>query len=116
MLQCTRSDLEEGIDWRQKTPLEWKFADDIAKEKLGEIGVCQPYEKEYIRKDGTRIQVLVGVTLVENGEVIAFALDISARKRAEQLAVDAAKAKSFFIANISHGKDEEVYFRIVIVY
>jgi hypothetical protein len=36
--------------------------------------------------------------------MITFALDISAQKRAEEAALAAVRAKSFFIANISHGK------------
>lgn len=39
-----------------------------------------------------------------NEEVITFVLDITARKQAELSALQAAEAKSYFVANISHGE------------
>ena len=50
-----------------------------------------------------------GSTVVPQAqEMITFALDISAQKRAEEAALAAVRAKSFFIANISHGKNEDL--------
>jgi hypothetical protein len=48
-------------------------------------GTVQPFEKEYFRKDGSRVPVLVGgATLDERGDaVVVFAVDLTERKRAE---------------------------------
>jgi PAS domain S-box-containing protein len=68
------------------------------------------YEKEFVRKDGTRVPVLVGGAPLEDARDsgVGFVLDVTARKlaeaeRAARLAADAAnQAKSEFLANMSH--------------
>jgi transcriptional regulator with GAF, ATPase, and Fis domain len=67
------------------TPPEWREQDERAIAELRATGVVQPFEKEYIRKDGGRIPVLIGAALFDqHGEDgVAFALDLSAQKHAE---------------------------------
>ena len=82
----TRRDAEEGkVNWRAMTPPEWSMADEQALGELRERGVCNPYEKEYLRRDGTRIPVLVVDTMLPGpaGQIAALVLDIGAQKRAQ---------------------------------
>jgi PAS domain S-box-containing protein len=82
----TREDLEAGfIDWAAMTPMEYADLDRRALEELATKGTCTPFEKEYIRKDGTRVPVLVGAANFEDSpnEGVCFVLDITARKQAE---------------------------------
>jgi PAS domain S-box-containing protein len=86
MIGYSREDLDEGrIDWKALTPPEYHPLDA---EKLGELaadGYHEPYEKEYLRKDGSRVAVLVGTAFLEGSEEegISFILDITERWRLE---------------------------------
>ena len=66
------------------TPAEWHDRDTQAMAEMKATGSAQPYEKEYLRKDGSRVPVLIGgATLDEQGATVIFVLDLSERKRAE---------------------------------
>ena len=81
-----REDLSAGrLRWTDLTPPEWHMRDDHALEDMRAVGSAQPYEKEYLRKDGSRVLVLVGAALIQEGgnEGVAFVLDISEQKRSE---------------------------------
>lgn len=74
------------IRWRDLTPPEYSGQDDRTIEALRAQGVCAPYEKEYIRKDGRRIPVLLGAALLPHSqhEGVAYALDLTDLKQAER--------------------------------
>jgi PAS domain S-box-containing protein len=86
MVQYDREDLVSGrVRWTDLTPAEWRERDERAVTELKGTGTVQPYEKEYFRKDGSRVPVLVGGALFQEGgnEGVAFVLDLSEQKRAE---------------------------------
>lgn len=85
MVGYTREELTAGlVDWARMTPPEYRHLDERALEELRATGVDTPYEKEYIRKDGTRIPVIIGAAMLDERrwEGVAFVLDNSARKQA----------------------------------
>jgi len=87
MLGYTRADLAAGrVRWDAITPEEHRPLDEEAIEELKRTGRCDPWEKEYFRRDGSRVPVMVGVTMLEAAaaECICFVLDLSESKRAEQ--------------------------------
>jgi PAS domain S-box-containing protein len=87
ILGYDRDDLASGrVRRTELTPPEWRERDERALAELRSTGSFQPFEKEYFRKDGSRVPVLVGVALFEQGgeEGVAFVLDLTERKRAEQ--------------------------------
>jgi signal transduction histidine kinase len=68
------------------TPAEWRERDELALAEIKTTGTVQPYEKEFFRKDGARVPVLVGGATLQgcDQEVVAFVMDITERKRAEE--------------------------------
>jgi PAS domain S-box-containing protein len=111
MTGYAREDVKSGLlSWMALTPPEYREIDARVAEELERTGSVQPFEKEYIRKDGTRVPVLIGVALFEQSRDsgVAFVLDLTERKQAEaereaRHAAEAAnRAKSVFLANMSH--------------
>jgi len=87
MVQYAREDVASGrVRWTGLTPAEWCGRDERAIAELEASGIFQPFEKEYFRKDGSRVPVLLGGALFEGGgnEGVAFVLDLTEQKRAQE--------------------------------
>src|SRR6516165_7955862 len=87
MVGYSREDLISGrVRWTDLTPAEWWDRDERAVAQLKATGTAQPFQKEYFRKDGSRVPVLVGAAMFEGSgnEGVAFVLDLSEQKRAEE--------------------------------
>ena len=82
-----REDLVSGrVRWTELSPPEWRERDVLIQAELSSTGVVQPFEKEYFRKDGSRVPVLIGAAMFKEGgdKRLAFVLDLTERKRAEE--------------------------------
>jgi PAS domain S-box-containing protein len=80
----TREDQEAGlVRWDTMTPPEYTEIDRVHILEATQRGSCTPYEKEYIRKDGTRVPIICGYAQLDGSrdEYIGFALDLSEQKR-----------------------------------
>jgi PAS domain S-box-containing protein len=87
MFGYSREELISGrIGLEELTPAEWTRADQDALAQVSATGSCRPYEKEYFRKDGSRVAVLIAGALFEwkRDEGVAFVIDMTDRKRAEE--------------------------------
>jgi len=103
----TRADLEAGlVRWDVMTPPEYRQIDQAHIAEAAERGSCTPYEKEYVRKDGTRVPIMCGYALLEGSQddYIAFIQDMSALKQSEQAVLQAEKLNTAgrFAASMSH--------------
>jgi PAS domain S-box-containing protein len=86
MLQYDQQDLVSGrLRWADLTPAEWRERDERSMAEFLATGVFQAYEKEYFRKDGSRVPVLVGGARIQSpNQGVVFVLDLSEQKRAEE--------------------------------
>ena len=98
MVGYTREDFEAGrIDWSTLTPPEYAAVDAECKRQYGETGVCQAFEKEYFRKDGTRVPILVGGAVIETDpepQFLCFIVDLTERKMLERRMMQTQKMES----------------------
>ncbi|MEH1820240.1 MAG: PAS domain S-box protein [Nostoc sp.] len=87
MVGYTREELVSGkINWQKLTPTEYLPLDKEALTEFQDNFFCTPYQKEYVRKDGSRLPILAGGShfegTVDRGAF--FVLDITERKQAEE--------------------------------
>ena len=88
MVQFDREDLvSRRVRWTDLTPAEWRGSDERAIADLKVRRSFQPFEKEYFRKDGSRVPVLLGGALFEgnSNEGVAFVLDLTEQKRVQEM-------------------------------
>lgn len=112
LLGYTRAELDtQAINWAILTPPEHQANDLKAMEQLRRHGIITPWEKEYFRKDGSRVAVLIGVALFDETDTqcVCVVIDISDRKQIEldlqRTNIELARAtrlKDEFLANMSH--------------
>jgi PAS domain S-box-containing protein len=86
MVQYDREDLKAGMRWFDMTPPEWQEAHVLEEAKeLQATGMMRAREKEYFRKDGSRVPILIGAAAFDAppDQGVAYILDLTERKRAE---------------------------------
>jgi len=84
MIGYTRDELVEGkIKWDEITRPELRHLDTMAIEEMKATGAAVPFEKQFIRRDGSRLPLLFGAALLEGSkhQTVCFALDASKFKK-----------------------------------
>jgi formate hydrogenlyase transcriptional activator len=84
----SREDLQAGrLHWTDLTPVEYLALDEIAHEEGLQFGACTPFEKELIRKDGSRVPVLIATAVLKLSPFrwITFVQDLRERDRMENV-------------------------------
>ncbi len=82
----TRDELLAGrVNWQEMTPPEYVRLDTEKVAELKARNTVVPFEKEFIRSDGSRVPVMLGSTFLEGTKQlgVSFVLDLSERKQAE---------------------------------
>jgi PAS domain S-box-containing protein len=93
MIGYTEEDFKKVTNINSLTPLEWTESESKFTSQLIKTGKPVRYEKEYIRKDGSRVPVEIFLHLVKDstGEIqffYSFSSEITDRKKAERTLID----------------------------
>jgi PAS domain S-box-containing protein len=102
MVGYDRGDLPSGrMRLTEMTPAEWVGVSERAVAQLRATGSCEPFEKEYFRKDGSRVPVLVGAAAFEGrNEGVSYVLDLTDRKHAQD-ALQKAQAELAHVTRVT---------------
>ena len=95
MLGYSREDMVAGrLNWKERIPPEWTALTQRQAEEIRRTGAARPLEQELFHKNGTRVPVLQGAALLEDPKVVAFVVDMTRQRRAEEAeALRAEEAK-----------------------
>jgi diguanylate cyclase (GGDEF)-like protein/PAS domain S-box-containing protein len=81
LLGYTSKNLPRSI--HDLTPPEHHRLDEEAFEKLMAFGACAPFEKDFLKHDGSQVPVLFGAALHEE-EIACFVVDLSQNKQTQE--------------------------------
>lgn len=85
MMGYNRADFAAGrFTWQDFTPTEYVEESQRQMESLANSGLAGPYEREYFRKDGSRVWLMFVAADLGDGTIVEYAIDISDRKEAEK--------------------------------
>lgn len=90
MVQHSPEDVRNGsLTWQSLTPPEFIERDMTIGRQVMTTGSCAPFEKQYLRKDGSRVDVIILTSRIYESadfQFIVLVFDISAQKRLDRLA------------------------------
>ncbi|HEY9676340.1 MAG TPA: PAS domain S-box protein [Waterburya sp.] len=98
----TQADVEAGnLYWEELTPPEYRHLDEKALREIESSGICTPFEKEYIHKDGQRIPILIGAAAFQDipDSGVFFVLNLMESKQVEKALRDALQKLNFHVEN-----------------
>ena len=105
MIQYDREDLSAGLRWFDLTPPEWQEVHALQElEELKTTGMMKAREKEFFRRDGSRVPVLIGAATFEArpSQGVAYILDLTERKCAEARARESERRYREVQADLAH--------------
>jgi formate hydrogenlyase transcriptional activator len=112
----SREDLQAGrLHWPDLTPPEYVGLDELAHEEGLQFGACTPFEKELIRKDGTRVPVLVATAVLKLSpfQWITFVQDLRERDRLENIEEGVVEIAHHFEEIVGSSRAMERVMRLV---
>ena len=84
LIGYTRAELEAGeVRYEALTPSDWVWRDEQTIAELKATGRTEPFEKEYLRRDGSRLWIYCTGKMLDEGTAVEFIIDLTERKQAE---------------------------------
>jgi PAS domain S-box-containing protein len=102
----SHKELADGkISWREITPARYRPIDEVAVKQLKKSGTAAPWEKEFVRKDGTTVPVLAGAAMLDDSqdEAVAFVIDITEQKEVEERLRESKDQLEIIFQNVADG-------------
>ena len=98
LLGYSRAEFEaRTFTWQDFTPPEYEAESQRQLERIQQTGLGGPYEKEYLRRDGSRQWFMFVAAALGDGTLVEYAVNIADRKQAEAgLRVSEAKYRTLF--------------------
>jgi PAS domain S-box-containing protein len=105
MLGYQKQDIASGrLRWRDLTPPEFRDVSERSMLEAVNRGRASPFEKEYFKKDGSRLPVIVGLAMFESNleQGVAFVLDLTERKQAERNVSESEQRYRQVLTELAH--------------
>ncbi|MCU1758789.1 AAA family ATPase [Pseudomonas sp. 14P_8.1_Bac3] len=105
MVGYQREDIvSRRLRWRDLTPPEFREISERSMLEAVNHGRAVPFEKEYFRKDGSRLPVIVGLAMFESNlqQGVAFVLDLTERKQAEKKVSEGERRYRQVLTELAH--------------
>ena len=97
----TREELESRqLRWDDIAPAEWKPVSRRALEEFRTAGRTTPHERELVHSSGARVWVLCAATRLDENEGVEFAVDITAKKLAEEQLLQSETRLRLIVENV----------------
>ena len=88
MIGYSKQEMQDNaFNWSFLTPPEYMEVSAAAAAQIKATGMCAPFQKQYIRKDGERVDVMIGSAILDENnhqEVVTYVINITEQKRAEE--------------------------------
>jgi two-component system CheB/CheR fusion protein len=78
---------ENSFNWSNLTPPEYMDVSAAAAAQIKLQGICTPFQKQYLRKNGERVDVMIGSAILDEHnrqEVVTYVINITEQKQAEE--------------------------------
>ncbi|MEX2238880.1 MAG: GAF domain-containing protein [Dehalococcoidia bacterium] len=115
LLGYSREELSSGrMSIRDITPPGYEELDRRSWEQLLSLGRREPFEKEYLAKDGSRVPVLVGGAMINDREAATYVVDLTQQKLGESRLRFVAEIGEILSSSLEYGETVNDFARLVV--